>query len=250
TLTKGGAAIGSPSYMAPEQIRAAPNLDARADIWSLGTILFELLTGRCPFEAETIAVMYQKVLTVDPPSLLDFLPDAPSELNTIIQLCLQKDAEDRFQSVQELAMALRSLVRPPVARRARLESGVELIAAPPEAQPPGVSLSVKFGLFATASLLAAASLAFWQLQLRSSVRQPASMSHQALPRIARSSAANPPPSAVQTPPSALATEQPGVTKPEPPAASVQPPGRPAPVHEWPAPPRKPGSFSAGTRYGL
>src|SRR6188474_246088 len=91
TLTKGGAAVGSPSYMAPEQIRAEPNLDARADIWSLGTILFELLTGRCPFQAETVAAMYQKVLNEDPPSLLEFLPDAPKELDVIIQLCLRKD---------------------------------------------------------------------------------------------------------------------------------------------------------------
>ncbi len=51
---------------------------------------FELLTGRCPFEAETIPLMYQKVLTEDAPSLLDFIPDAPRELNTIIRLCLQK----------------------------------------------------------------------------------------------------------------------------------------------------------------
>jgi serine/threonine-protein kinase len=246
TLSKGGAAIGSPSYMAPEQIRAAPNLDARADIWSLGTILFELITGRCPFEAETVALMYQKVLTEDPPCLLDFVPDAPHELNTIIRLCLQKDADDRFQSVQELVMALRSLV----VQRTRLESGIELIDAPREARPAGVSLAVKLGLVATASLLITASLAFWQLQLRSSVRQAASMSQQSVPRIVRSSAVTPPPDAVQAPPPATATAEPPVTKPEAPAR-LQPPGRPAPARDWPPPAnRKPAFVNAGTRYGL
>jgi len=252
TLTKGGAAIGSPSYMAPEQIRAAPNLDARADIWSLGTILFELLTGRCPFDAETVALMYQKALTEDPPSLLDFVPDAPPELNTIIRLCLQKDAEDRFQTVQELAMALRGLVRPVVVPRTRLESGVELIAvhsAP--AAPPGVSLSVKLGLCATAILLAAASVAFWQLQLRGSAQRADSPSHQGLAPVVRSSAlSTPPPNAVQSaPPPELKAEEPPVTKPEPPAAAAVPSVRPVPAPAWPAA-RKPAPFSAGSRYGL
>ena len=253
TLSKGGAAIGSPSYMAPEQIRAEPNLDARADIWSLGTILFELLTGRCPFEAETVALMYQKVLTEDPPSLLDFIPDAPRELNTIIRLCLQKNADDRFQSVQELVSALRGLSRPVVAPRPRQESGIMMIPAAVEAPPGGVSLSVKLGLFATTTLLVAASVAFWQLQVRTSpARAPLS---QAVSTAQRANAAAPSAQSPTHAPPAAADEARPIAKSEPalapPAGSAEKPTAPrtpAPAN-WPAP-RKPIPFSAGSRYGL
>jgi serine/threonine-protein kinase len=253
TLTKGGAAIGSPSYMAPEQIRAEPNLDARADIWSLGTILFELLTGRCPFEAETVALMYQKVLTEDPPSLLDFMPDAPHELNTIIRLCLQKNADDRFQSVQELVSALRGLSRPVVTPRPRQESGIMMIPAAVEAPSGGVSLSVKLGLFATTTLLVAASVAFWQLQVRTSpARAPVS---RAVSTAVQANAPAPAPISSEAKPAAAA-EAPPIAKPEtsiaPPAGSAEkhqpPPRSPAPAN-WPAA-RKPVPFSAGSRYGL
>jgi len=258
TLSKGGAAIGSPSYMAPEQIRAAPNLDARADIWSLGTILFELLTGRCPFDAESIAMTYQKVLNEDPPSLLDFVPDAPRELDTIMRLCLAKDPDERFQTVQELASALRGLNRPVSSPRVRTESGVELIAAAalPSARP-GVSLSVKLGLGATAALLIAASVAFWQLQLRSNARP--SSTNRPLPA---QSAPIAPARANPTPPRAAPAEEaprPSTTEPQTSAAepSIAPPdssaGKPQPsqrpARAWPAT-RQPVPFSAGTRYGL
>ena len=73
TLTKDGSAVGSPYYMSPEQMRASPNLDARADIWSLGAILFELLTGSCPFEADTPAQLCTKVMVEDAPSLRQHL---------------------------------------------------------------------------------------------------------------------------------------------------------------------------------
>lgn len=262
TLTKGGAAIGSPSYMAPEQIRAEPNLDSRADIWSLGTILFELLTGRCPFEADTVAVMYQKVLTEDPPSLTELVPDAPPELNTIIRLCLQKDADDRFQTVQELAMALRGLGRPVTVQRERQESGVELIAAPlttpitPVSTPPaGVSLGVKLGLCATALVLIAASVAFWQLQLRGPAQRPAVLAPRPLPTLTHTSTVIAPPPSALPPLSTPPTQEPAVAQPEPSAqpeptsAKPEPAVRPAPAPAWPAN-RKPTPFSPGTRYGL
>jgi serine/threonine-protein kinase len=246
TLTKGGAAIGSPAYMAPEQIRAAPNLDARADIWSLGTILFELLTGRCPFEAETVALMYQKVLTEDAPCLLDFLPGAPSELNTVIQLCLQKDADERFQTVVELSNALRAIVRPEVVGRERFESGVALVTERHEASS-GVSLPVKLGLVGTAALLTAASFAFWQLQIRGGAQH--------RPEYARTHAtvaaelgngaavASTTPIAIPTP-APIISVAPPMVEPAPPAA------RPAAVRQWPVPARKPTPVSAGARYGL
>src|SRR5882724_1267560 len=110
TLSKDGSAVGSPYYMSPEQMRASPNLDARADIWSLGAILFELLTGKCPFDADTPAQLCTKVMVDDAPSLRSFSSRAPVELDTIVRRCLQKDPSARFQSVTDLADALRDFV--------------------------------------------------------------------------------------------------------------------------------------------
>jgi eukaryotic-like serine/threonine-protein kinase len=107
SLTRAGAVAGSPSYMSPEQMRASPQLDARADIWSLGAILFELLTGRCPFEAESIEQLFAKALTEEVPSLAAFPIEAPLMLDAIIGRCLTKDPRARYQTVTELAEALR-----------------------------------------------------------------------------------------------------------------------------------------------
>ena len=261
TLTKGGAAIGSPAYMAPEQIRAAPNLDARADIWSLGTILFELLTGRCPFEAESVALMYQKVLTEDPPSLLELVPAAPTELNTIIQLCLQKESDDRFQTVQELASALRGVLRPTLVQRERLESGVALISDSYPLPSLGVSLPVKLGLLATAIVLAVASVAFWHLQIRNDV-QPATAAQRSAPVTAQPSVRPAPAPIVAPSPPLPPTPEPVTPAPEPLTPTSEPAAgtasaspaptsvRPVPVRQWPVPPRKPAPVSAGVRYGL
>jgi serine/threonine protein kinase len=93
--------------MAPEQMRASPDIDARADIWSLGAILFELLTGQCPFEGETLAEVCGKVLSEAPPSLSAFSA-AAAELDPVIARCLQKDPNLRYQSVTEFAAALRA----------------------------------------------------------------------------------------------------------------------------------------------
>jgi serine/threonine protein kinase len=108
SLTSAGNPVGSPYYMAPEQMRASPDVDARADIWSLGAILFELLTGQCPYEGETMTEVCGKVLTEAPPSLGAFSNGAATELDPIIVRCMEKDPNLRYQTVGELAHALRS----------------------------------------------------------------------------------------------------------------------------------------------
>lgn len=108
SLTSAGDPVGSPYYMAPEQMRASPDIDARADIWSLGAILFELLTGQCPYEGDTMTEVCGKVLTEAPPSLSTFSNSAATELDPIIARCLEKDPNLRYQTVGELAHALRS----------------------------------------------------------------------------------------------------------------------------------------------
>src|SRR5450755_1893958 len=92
-LTSAGRAVGSPYYMAPEQMRASPSVDGRADIWSLGAVLFELLTGKCPFEGESVQVVCVNVLNVDTPSLRSFSDDAPENLDAIVRRCLEKNPE-------------------------------------------------------------------------------------------------------------------------------------------------------------
>ena len=105
-MTRTAAIMGSPLYMSPEQLTSSRNVDARTDIWSLGATLFELLTGKPPFVAETIAELGAKVLTYPTPSVRKLRPDVPQELDLVIQLCLAKSAPDRWLNVAELALAL------------------------------------------------------------------------------------------------------------------------------------------------
>jgi eukaryotic-like serine/threonine-protein kinase len=105
-MTRTAAIMGSPLYMSPEQLTSSRDVDARTDIWSLGATLFELLTGKPPFVAETIAELGAKVLTYRTPSVRERRPDVPEALDLVIQLCLAKKAKDRWLNVAELAAAL------------------------------------------------------------------------------------------------------------------------------------------------
>ncbi len=98
--------LGSPYYMPPEQMRAEP-VDERSDIWSLGAILFEMLTGRPPFLGDTLPEVYAAVLSGTVQSVCSLRPDIPQGLDDIVQRCLDKDPEQRFADVAELAEALR-----------------------------------------------------------------------------------------------------------------------------------------------
>jgi serine/threonine-protein kinase len=97
--------LGSPYYMPPEQMRAEP-VDERSDIWSLGAILFEMLTGRPPFLGDTLPEVYAAVLSGTVPSVSSLRPDIPQGLDDIVQRCLDKDPGQRFCDVADLAEAL------------------------------------------------------------------------------------------------------------------------------------------------
>jgi eukaryotic-like serine/threonine-protein kinase len=136
-VTSAGFAVGSPYYMAPEQMRASLEIDSRADIWSLGAILFELLTGKCPFDGESLPVIFAKVLSDDAPLLRELADSAPLELDAIIRKCLTKDPNERFQTVNELATALREFsVSDGAAEAQRLASGVNLRSQPSATASP------------------------------------------------------------------------------------------------------------------
>jgi serine/threonine protein kinase len=98
--------MGSPVYMSPEQIRASADIDARTDIWSLGCVLFELITGTAAFDAPSLTQLSAVILENDPPLLRSLCPNAPPDLEKIVSRCLQKDPSLRFQNVGELALAL------------------------------------------------------------------------------------------------------------------------------------------------
>ena len=99
-----GAMLGTPNYMSPEQASPARYpIDHRTDIYSLGATLFELLTGRCVFLAETPHAVLAQVLAEEPPLLRELLPDASRDLETILMKCLEKEPAGRYQTADQLA---------------------------------------------------------------------------------------------------------------------------------------------------
>jgi serine/threonine-protein kinase len=114
-LTNSKSNLGSPCYQSPEQMQNAADVDERSDIWSLGLVLYELMTGECPFESDTIQETCWKVLQGPRPSLARLIPDVPVELEAVFQRCLAIDRNQRFSSVKQLSAALRPFARKPVA---------------------------------------------------------------------------------------------------------------------------------------
>lgn len=107
SITRTSSMMGSPLYMAPEQMTSAKHVDARADVWALGIILHELLAGEVPFGGETIPELCAKILTEPPRPIRALRAEVSPELERVILRCLQKDREQRYRSVAELAVELR-----------------------------------------------------------------------------------------------------------------------------------------------
>jgi serine/threonine-protein kinase len=103
---RSNAVLGSPLYMAPEQLEPSKGVDARADIWSLGVTIFELVTGRTPFQAETVAEAVRALGASAAPLASSVRPDVPPALDRAIAKCLEKEQGRRFVSVSDLAVAL------------------------------------------------------------------------------------------------------------------------------------------------
>jgi eukaryotic-like serine/threonine-protein kinase len=105
-LTSTKSMLGSPLYMSPEQLRSAKNVDARADIWALGVILYELLTGTVPFNGETLGELFIAILEQPPMPVSHKRTDVPQVLSDAVMRCLQRQIDQRFANVAELAQAL------------------------------------------------------------------------------------------------------------------------------------------------
>ncbi len=168
TSVTGSAIIGTPAYMSPEQAQGEA-VDGRADIYALGVILFEMLTGRQPFEGDTPMSVVVKHITTPPPHILDVRPDLPPAIEPVIEKSLAKNRDDRFGTAIEFANALAAVAR---GEPADLKTAVRpapptvarLPAQPPPAAPPRrrrLGLWIGLGLvllLGAAAVLAAAWL--------------------------------------------------------------------------------------------
>jgi serine/threonine-protein kinase len=105
-LTKSGAILGTPEYMAPEQVRGDTAADARADIYAAGCMLYELLTGAIPFDGGNYMVVLQKHLSVPPEPPSKLVPAISAELDAVVMKAMAKLPERRFQTMKDLALAL------------------------------------------------------------------------------------------------------------------------------------------------
>jgi serine/threonine-protein kinase len=108
-ITKAGVGMGTPDYIAPEQARGA-RVDGRSDIYSLGIVLFEMLTGRVPFEGDTSLVVLYKHVTDPPPPPREINPDIPEAVEQVVLKALAKEPVDRFQRAGQMVRALQKAV--------------------------------------------------------------------------------------------------------------------------------------------
>jgi eukaryotic-like serine/threonine-protein kinase len=105
-LTNTSVIMGSPIYMSPEQLRSTRDVDGKTDIWALGVILYEMLTGHEPFVAQTLPQLCAMILEGSPAAPRSLRPEIPIELERVVLRCLEKAPEARFSSVAELSLAL------------------------------------------------------------------------------------------------------------------------------------------------
>ncbi len=117
-LTRTSSTVGTLSYMAPEQLQGR-EVDARSDIFSLGVVLFEMLTGKTPFRGEHEAAMLYSILNEAPERLSNHLPDVQPELDEIVSRALEKDPDDRYQHVDDMVSQIRRLQKRGSSRVAR-----------------------------------------------------------------------------------------------------------------------------------
>ncbi|MGI8618815.1 MAG: serine/threonine-protein kinase, partial [Gemmatimonadaceae bacterium] len=112
SLTSLGVALGTPAYMAPEQAAADPNTDHRADIYAIGILAYELLTGHPPFQGSSPQQVLAAHATVQPPRIIPLRASVPQPVEDLVMLCLEKHAADRPQSAEEVLQRLETLSTP------------------------------------------------------------------------------------------------------------------------------------------
>jgi serine/threonine protein kinase/Tol biopolymer transport system component len=151
-LSTAGALIGTVQYMSPEQIQGV-EADARSDIFAFGVMLFEMATGKRAFEGKTQASIVGQILAVDPPSVSTLRPETPPGLDRVIRICLDKDPDERVQTVHDLKLELQRIA--------------ESAAIVPAAAPVVAPARQPWLLWIVAAVLAIAVIALgvWYVQM-------------------------------------------------------------------------------------
>ncbi len=157
-LTQAGSVLGTVPYMSPEQLRGQL-VDGRSDIFSLGVLLYELATGRRPFLGDNNADLTSAILKESPPPLTALKPDLPHHLGRIVERCLEKERENRYQSALDVRNELRSLQK-------EVESGVSYASAPVSEKKPAPHPARRRWWIAIAGAVIVAVAAFVFLQDR------------------------------------------------------------------------------------
>ncbi len=165
-LTAEGMVMGTAPYMSPEQVEGRA-MDHRTDIFSLGIVLYEMATGRRPFTGDTSAALVSSILRDSPPTVTEINESLPRHLARIIQHCLEKDLEARYQSAKDVRNELRSLRREVDSGVVTTGSGSTPISAAPKSTRPG-----RYGLWAAAGFTAILILATGWWLGRGSERAP------------------------------------------------------------------------------
>jgi serine/threonine-protein kinase len=224
-LTRTGAVMGTPYYMSPEQIRGA-EIDQRTDVYAFGVILYEALTGRVPFNAETYSALVLEIATASPRRPRELRPQLPRGLEEVVLRAMARDAEQRYPTVDAMARALETFADDVAFRIDRADPGGSMRdTATPFAAEAAVTVPVRrgsLGLVAGGALLLLGGL-LWALMSASEDPVPGAVNvAKPAPAAASAGAAQPAPEA----------QEPGLAggramQPAPIAQQEQPPAAPA-----------------------
>ena len=146
TLTESGTSLGTPAYMAPEQISADPTVDHRADVYAFGCLAYEALTGAAPFAHRTPSQLYAAHLTEKPASLKERRPDCPDAISALVMKCLEKDPANRPESARQILRALETSSPPQaIPGTGKTRQGRQLVLA----AVAGIAIFSAFAAYAT-----------------------------------------------------------------------------------------------------